>query len=127
MTARPLEERDVPALEAIADANGYEYENLDSPHIAAVYVVEDDDGNIIAAASAKRIIELYLYMPQGGSAVTKLSALRMLHNKMATELRGFLYTEANIFLPPELEKGFGETLRKFFGWKWNLRSLFLKF
>jgi hypothetical protein len=127
MTARPLEDRDIPALVAIAKAKGYEYADLQSPHIEAVQVVEDDEGKIIAAASAERICQLYLYMPDEGSPVTKLAAMRLLHDSMATELRKLNYNEANIFLPPDVERGFGTRLRKSFGWQWNWRSMFLKF
>lgn len=128
MTIRPLEPRDIPRLAEIARANGYEYPaDLKSPDIEAVLVVEDAMGNLVAAAAARRISELYLYPNDGHSPVTKMAALRMLHTGMARELRAKGYRESNIFLPPRIEQTFGRRLTKSFSWQWNWRSLFLRF
>lgn len=127
MRIRALQDGDVPALEAIGAGNGYEYPDLRDSNIEVVQVVEDEDGRIIAAAAAKRITELYLWASDVHEPITRLNALRMLHDGMAGELRKVGYSETNVFLPPKIDGSFGRRLIKSFGWQWNWKSLFLKF
>lgn len=128
MILRPMKTSDISALEAIAAGNGYEYpEELNHPHIEAVLVVEDDQGRIIAAAAAKRITEQYFWASNVHSPIAKVNALQMLHDGMSEELRKLGYSETNCFLPPQVEKTFGNRLRKMFGWRPNWFSLYRKF
>src|SRR5579872_2136751 len=93
MIARLLEESDIPILNRIAQQNGYEYPDLSKPDIEAAMVVEDASGKIIAAAAAKRISELYLWVGET-SPIQKMAALRALHEAMAMELRELEYHES---------------------------------
>jgi len=100
MKVRPLAPADIPKLRALGDSAGYEYPDLNGPHIESVQIVEDDEGNIVAAAAAKSIIELYLWSDPERHPSTRLIAVRLLHEALIAELAKLQYHEANIFLPP---------------------------
>lgn len=127
MICRPLQTKDIPLLEAMGATSGYEYLDLRGPHVETAQVVEDEHGEIVAAAAAERIIQLFLWASDRHHAPVKLQAVRLLHETMATELKNLGYSEANSFLPPSLEKQFGRRLEKTFGWHPNWRSWFLRF
>lgn len=127
MTLRSLRPDDIPVLEGIAAENGYEYLDIHSPRIEAISVVTDEGGKIIAAAAAERIVQLFLWAAPENSAQSRLNAIRLLHEGMASKLRQKGFTEANIFLPAAIEKTFGNCLKRRFAWRPNLASLFLRF
>ena len=115
MIVRKLHDTDIPKLDALALASGYPYPNLRGAHIEGVSVVEDEHGNIVAACAAKRLLELYLYCPEG-SAIDKNRAILLLHEHLSTELKSKGYDDANVFIPPSLAKKFGRRLERSFGW-----------
>jgi hypothetical protein len=115
MTARPLRDSDIQQLTEIAEKTGFPYPDLRGPHIEGICVVEDEHGNIVAACAAKRLLELYLYCPEG-KAINKSRAIILLHEKLAAELKIKGYDDANVFLPPTLAEKFGRRLERSFGW-----------
>jgi len=92
----------------------------------SVLVVEDEDGKIIGAAAAERIVQLYFFKGSGSPGET-LGAIRLLHAALAFELRTKGYREANAFLPPQVEKSFGRRLMRTFGWIRNWTSFCIHF
>lgn len=122
MTTRPATPADFPRLREIAANSAYPYPDLSDPLIEAVYVVEDEDGTIIGACAAKRIIELYLYKGKCSHPATVLHMVRMLHSCMVACLRMRGYSEANAFVPSQLVKSFGRRLEGTFGWRPNWKS-----
>lgn len=123
MRIRKLQDSDLPALRAMAEASGYPYPDLSNPLIEAVHVVVDDQDQPIMACAAQRIVELYLFVsPEATHPAAKLHALRLLHDSMAAGLRAKGYGEANAFLPPSLAAQFGRRLERTFGWVRNWAS-----
>jgi hypothetical protein len=114
LRVRPLEPADIPILQEMAARSGYPYPNLTGPQIEEVCVVVDD-GNVLMACAAKRIVELYLYVGEA-SPIVKKRCLRLLHREMATRLRNLLYTQANAAIPEPLSRSFGRRLVRSFGW-----------
>lgn len=122
MTSRPATPADYPRLRELANASAYPYPDPTDPLIEAIYVVEDEHGNIIGACAAKRILELYLYKGKCGHPATVLHMVRMLHSCMCTCLRAKGHSEVNAFIPSQLVKSFGRRLEKTFGWRPNWKS-----
>jgi hypothetical protein len=122
MICRSLQSEDLPKLQAIAAASGYPYPDLSGPDIEAVQVVVDEDGNVLGACAAKKVIELYLYKGLCPSPACTLSVVRNLHKALADDLRSKGWNEANVFLPPALVKSFGRRLEKSFSWVRNWPS-----
>lgn len=127
MTTRPMRHDDISKLQAIAETSTFPYVDLQSIKVEAVYVAEDEDGNIIAATAAHRIIEIYGWVAKEHHPAVKLAALEALHDAMGRELRQRGYDEANAFLPPVIAKQFGRRLERSFGWVRNWASWALKF
>lgn len=121
MRVRALLARDLPALRDSYERAGYGYEfpDLTGPLMESALVVEDDAGNLIGAAAAERIVQLYLFRGEAGPAET-LGAIRLLHCTMAEELRQKGYRSADAYLPPEIAHSFGRRLMRTFGWIRNL-------
>ncbi len=126
MTTRALNPSDIPVLTKLSAESGFPYVNLRDPLIEAVQIVQDEHGNVVAAAAAKRITELYLWSATDDPMV-KLHAIRLLHCAMAEELRKLGYTESNCFVPPKLTKSFGRRLIRTFGWIKNWESFAVRF
>ena len=119
---RLLAPDDIPRLNELAAASGYPYPNVFSPFVETAMVVCDDEGNLIAAAAFERIVQGYLWIDKGLGPVRSLAAIRSLHEPMTQELIRRGYKEANIFIPPKLEKSFGRHMERFFGWVRNWPS-----
>ncbi len=123
-----MQPEDIPVLEAMmegAESRGLPYPALDGPHIEAVQVVEEN-GEIIGAAIAKSIIELYLVGDPTLHPKVRMNAVCLLHQGMIAELAELHFREANIFLRPDLIKTFGRRLKRSFGWCENWPSFFLR-
>lgn len=127
MTIRRYQESDRPRLSAFAEASGFPYEDPTSEMLEALLVAEDDEGNILGAVAAKRIVELYLWKAPGMPPLVAREFLRQMHENMAKELRTLGYHEANSFLPPSICQRFGRRLRKTFGWVENWPSMAIRF
>ena len=126
MTTRPLRAEDLPHLNRIAAANGYEYVDPTGTDIEADLVVVDDDGRLLMACAAQRIVQLFLWSEDFGPAA-KLHAIRLLHREMGVELRQRGYTEANAFPPPSIAERFGRRLERTFQWVHNWPSWAIRF
>lgn len=127
MKVRSVQSRDIEPLRAMAAASGFPYIEPNGPRIESAFVVEDDSGQIVMAAAAEAITQLYLWAASERHPAVKMAALRMLHQAMASHLKELGYNETNVFLPPQIEKSFGGRLQRSFGWKPNWKSWFLRF
>lgn len=120
MKTRPMESRDIPAIEAIHALAGYKFPlpDLQGEMIEGIEVVVDDSDAVIMAAAAKRGVEIYLFCPPGGPIhpAVKMEGVRMLHESMRNTIVARGYTEAYACVPPEIERSWGRKLRRFFGW-----------
>ena len=126
MKVRMMEARDLPELEAIHAHRGYKYPmpDINSAAIEAAQVVVNDDDVAIMGAMAKRVAEVILICPEGGPIhpVVKMEAMKMLHSSMRDILVPKGFSEANAFLPPQIERSHGRHLVKWFGWVKNWPS-----
>ena len=121
MTIRPLRQSDLPLLAEIGKAHGFPYEDPTSANIEACLAVVDENGHLLMACAAERIVQLYLWSTEFEPAA-KLHAIRLLHKEMAIALRARGYNEADAFLPPTIAKRFGRRLERTFGWVRNWQS-----
>ena len=122
MIIRPYRASDASTLQFMANQSGFPYPDLDSPMIEACLVVEDENGQPVAAIAAQRICELYLFKEQHLRPALFMSILRQMHEAMAKELRGCGYRAAEAFLPPGICERFGRRLERSFGWVKNWPS-----
>ena len=117
MKVRAMTIDDITALKASAAASGFPYPELSSPLIEAVSVVTNDEGEIIVACAAHRMVELYLY---GGEVESdpsdKKRAIDLLHIDLARKLRAAGYAECSVFIPPQIVVKFAQRLIKTWGW-----------
>lgn len=115
-----MEERDIPAIEAIHAAAGYKFPlpDLRSEMMEGAEVVVDELDTPIMAAAAKRGVELYLFCAPGGSMhpTVKMEAVRMLHESLRDTIVSKGYTEGYACVPPEIERSWGRKLKRIFGW-----------
>jgi hypothetical protein len=125
-----MEERDIQVLEAIHAAAGYDYSfpALDSLSVEAADVVVGDDDVPIMGAMAKRVAEVVLFCAPGGPVhpLVKMQAIKMLHDSIRDKIVPKGFTEANAFLPPQIEKTYGRQLHRRFGWVKNWTSYCLR-
>ena len=115
MKTRPMSAEDVPSLENLISASNLPYPSLSSPLIETVQVVENDNGEIVAAFIAERIIEGHIVL-QRMPPHAKLHALRLLHDSTPEVLRAKGYNFINCFLPSTFALSFGRRLERSFGW-----------
>jgi hypothetical protein len=129
MRVRELKADDIPVLRAMHERSGFAYEwpDLDSGRFESTLVVVDEEDRPIMAAFAERIVQLYLLTGDEGHPAAKLHGIRLLHQTMQSQLERKGYTEANAFLPPEVERIFGRRLMKTFGWAKNWLSYCIRF
>lgn len=134
MKVRPLKSGDIPLLKAWAAASGFPYPDFDDPHVEASLVIADSDDVPILEIEAKRLIELYARFDPKSSATLKMKALGMAHEGMAQMLRDKGYNSCECFIPPPIEKSFGNRLMRGirsrgFLWKWakNWQSFTIRF
>lgn len=127
MTVRPLRAADIPILQEMHRAQGFDYPfpDLRGPLIEAVLVVVDDEGRPVCAAAAEKLVQLYLFADSTINPVMMEHYVKMLHVTIRTELIGKHYTEACAALPPQVSKRFGRWLVKRFGWvkSWEVWSV----
>lgn len=121
MRVRALEERDMPEIQAIHDAAGYQFPLPDfaSPLIEASDVIVDDSDTPIIGAMAKRGVELYLFCAPGGNLhpAVKIEGVRMLHESLRDRIVAKGYIEGYACLPPEIDRSWGRHLQRLFGWQ----------
>lgn len=117
MIIRPLEVTDSHTVRRLKDEAGYDFEfpALDDLLIEAGCMVLDASGPL-AVSVAHRVPLIELAMRREGHPAIKLQALARIHEFMHRELCAKGYTEANCFVPPEIEKSYGRRLRSF-GWE----------
>ena len=121
MTIREYRPEDASALDHMAKASGFPYESPESPLVEKCLVVVDDEGNVIAATAAKRILELYFWKGEGLSPAASKSVISSLHQAMSVKLRDLGYNSVNVFLAPSICERFGRRLERSYGWvrNWN--------
>lgn len=122
MYVRPLVAADLVRLNELAAASGYPYPDVSSPLIEAALAVCDEDGKLICAAAFERIVQGFLWIDRTRRPAACLAAIRALHEPLAKELLRHGYHEANVFIPPKLERSFGKRLERSFAWVRNWAS-----
>lgn len=127
MIVRPLKPEDIPILKHYAEASGFPYPDFGDPRIESFLVVVDSQDRPIVACAAKRLIELYGYFDPMASGAVKMSAMKMLHDGMAKSLRAKLYTDIELFIPPQIAEKFGRRLERTFQCVKNWPSWVLRF
>lgn len=122
MTIRPYHPSDAPALAALGEISGFPYADPDSPLIETCLVAIDENGGIVGAVAAERLVQLYFWRsPFLSPGATKLVLLEV-QKIMATELKKKGYNSCEAFLPPQLEKRFGRRLERTLGFVRNWAS-----
>jgi hypothetical protein len=92
--------------------------DFDSEMIEGIEVIEDERGEIILAAIAKRVPEIYLLAPKGQLHPTvKMEGIRLLHSALRDDIASKGYNEYFSFIAPTCERAFGRHLKKWFGWE----------
>ena len=123
MRVRPYQTSDEPAIRQMF-ANcpfPYDFPELNGPKMESVMVLVDDDGEILMAAAAERILQIYLWSKAFAPAA-RLHGIRLLHEAMASVLREKGYNSCEAFLPPNVSNTFGKRLERTFGWVKNWQS-----
>lgn len=121
MRNRPLEERDLPVLQAIYDRLPYRFDDgfpdfLSEEYEAAEVVVDTDDRPLMVVG-AKRAVEMVMICDPSRPVLVRIHGIAMLHAALRKMLRALGYREASSFIPPEIEKTHGRTMERRFGWQ----------
>jgi hypothetical protein len=122
ITVRTLIDSDIPTLRSWAGASPFPYVDPDSPTVEGIWVLTDDEDRPVMAVMANRLVEIYLLMSEGMTALSTVYALRQLHEVAAEELKRKGYSNAEAFLPPSIERRFGRRLERSFKWVRNWPS-----
>jgi hypothetical protein len=85
--------------------------------IAMPLAVEDDSGEALGIAVAKRVPEIFLALRKEPHPLVKIKALGMIHDEMRKRLVELGYDQGFAFLPPELERSYGRHLVQIFHWE----------
>src|SRR5262245_4691819 len=107
MKVRPIQSSDIPILNTHAEASAFPYPDLDQ--IEGAVVIIGDDGEILTACVAEKLVQLYLY-PIIGAPASKLRLVELLHGEMAKVLRQKGYHSCEVFIPPQIADSFGRRL-----------------
>lgn len=120
MTVRPMKDSDIPALRAMFERSGFEYQfpDLRGDLIETVQVIVDEEDSPIMAVAAERLVQLYLLTGEMDPAA-KLAGIRTLQDATAKELKKRGYTSCEAFIPPSIAKRFGRRLERSFSWVRN--------
>lgn len=127
MRIRRISASDIPILKELARKSGFPYPEFDDPHIEAVLVVADAEDRPIMACLAKRLIELYLFVDPDRPATVKMSAIGLLHQGMANQLRALGYNSVECFPPSQIAAKFGRRLERTWNWAKNWPSWTIRF
>ena len=96
----------------------YEWPDIDHCEFVAKLVFVDDDDVPVAAALARKTVEIYgLFDPDWSTPAWRFEGLRMLHEAMRHKVGEMGYRDAHTWIPPQMIKNFGRKLRHLFGWK----------
>lgn len=120
MKTRQAIPEDYARLQEIHEQSGlgFPMPDLDSKMIEGIEVVVDDQGEIMMAAVAKRVPEIYLLAAPGKlHPVVRMEGIRLLHSALRDTIVPKGYPEGFAFVCPSIEKAFGRHLRKWFGWQ----------
>jgi len=121
MTFRPFQESDTAALAHLAGLSSFPYVDPNSQMVEACMVAVDEDGKVVAAIAAERIVQLFFWRSPNLSPAAIMGAFRGMEKNMATELKKKGYNSCEAFIPPQLEKKFGKRLERTLGFvkNWN--------
>ena len=117
MKTRAATPEDYARLKEIHAESGQEFEfpDLASDLIEGIELVEDERGEIILAAIAKRVPEIYLLAPKGRlHPVVKMEGIKLLHSALRDSIASKGYSEFFSFVTCG---AFGRHLKKWFGWE----------
>lgn len=120
MMTRPATPEDYDKLRDIHAQSGlgFPLPDFESALIEGIQVVVDDFDEIVLAAVAKRVPEIYLLAPKGKlHPMVKMEGISLLHSSLRDMLASKGYAEFFSFIHPLVEKSFGRHLQKWFGWE----------
>jgi hypothetical protein len=116
-TVRPYRESDLAALKGIFEHDGFAFDfpNLSDPIFVRRLVSEN--GTVRGGLVAKITAEMFLFLDkQVGTPEERMWSFLELHETMRDELTRLGLADANLWLPPQLEKSFGKRLMRL-GWE----------
>lgn len=121
-TVRPMVDSDVPILESWRAKSLFPYVEFGSVTIEGIWVLADEENRPVMAVMANRLVEIYILMEEGMTALNLVFAMRQLHEIAAASLKSKGYESAEAFLPPTIAQRFGRRLERTFGWVRNWPS-----
>lgn len=116
---RPYKDGDLPHLQRVYSESGFDFPfpDLSSPLVGHLQVCVDDEDVPLMAACVKMVPEVILLCPRGAMhPVVKMQGIGLIHNAMRKSLEADGHDEAFCFVPPEIEKSYGNHLQRKFGW-----------
>ena len=118
MIVREFKPEDMPALKSLHARSGFKY---DLPDFAdqqfVVRRVAEDDGQIVMGGFLRQTTEAFLVCDSHWRGPRwRYEALEAIHNDAVEQLRKTGFRDIQAFLPPEIEKRFGERLLAL-GWQ----------
>lgn len=120
MKVRPYKESDLPKLKEIYTESGYTFQFPDfaDPFVGQVRCLVDEKDSPLMAVCSKLVPEITLICSPGGKLhpLVKLKGIAMIHDSMREALEAEGHKEAFAFIPPEIEKSYGNHLRRKWGW-----------
>ncbi len=119
MKIRPATAADQSILDEIHAQSGmdFKFAEIAMPLAECAFLVEDDAGEPLGVAVAKRVPEIFLALKKEPHAMVKVRALQLIHEAMSRRLTEMGYDQAFCFLPPHLERSYGRHLVKIFQWR----------
>lgn len=113
MRTRPLEERDLPILEAIYNKLELAFDDGFPKDLQQPFVVVDEQDKPFLLAGVKMVPELVMICDQKPHVLVRLRAIALMHET----LREKFPKGAFAFVSPKFCGGFIATMRKRFGWQ----------
>jgi|SRR5579884_2279212 hypothetical protein len=119
MLIRPYEGRDRAAVERIHKAQGFDYvlPDLSEPIFITKLALENDRGDMIAAAALRLTAEAYLLLdPREGTPRDRLFAVSLIHEAVRQDAYAKGLEDVHAFVPPRVARSFGRRLAAL-GWQ----------
>lgn len=121
MTVRPMQNGDIPALEALYHGSKIQ-DGFKLDHERCI-VVLDDQGEILAAGAVRMVPEVTILLKEGHPAA-KLSWMRTLQGELLSWMNDTKHSRAIALIAPKIERSFLRRLGRF-GWKEGCQSAIL--
>jgi hypothetical protein len=127
LRVRPWQVTDVPFLEQMFRASGFQYEFPDpgSPEFLANLVLVDADNIPRQAILMRLTAEMFLLQDKSWETPgMRLEAFSQIHEASRRVAEAAGVSDVHAWLPPEIDASFGRRLTNEFGWKKQLWPCF---